>query len=177
MQTHTHTQRNTLKWNSKKERDVLCHMCLPSSSHTCTTLLQPMHAHANTHSSLPVAKKRCVASSSWGEILTFSSFSASLKIEKSCCFLSWLDTLLFVRLSAKGMQNHTACYAYENRQCTHNSIEIFSLINISHSSAVIDVVMEKLSSEIKKTRVIESNVIYIVPNHHKSHFITIYIYR
>lgn len=53
---------------------------------------------------LPVARKRCVASRSCGETLTFISLSDSLNMEKSCCFLSWWDTLLFVRLSAAKTQ-------------------------------------------------------------------------
>lgn len=85
------------------------------NSSIVTTLLCTVHAHVwkHTHTVLPVAKKRCVASSSCGEIFTFSSFSPSLKIEKSCCFLSWLDTLRLLRLSAVDTDcNHEAHISY-----------------------------------------------------------------
>lgn len=45
-------------------------------------------------------RKRWVARRSCGEIFTFISFSDSLNMEKSCCFLSWCDTLRLLRLSA-----------------------------------------------------------------------------
>lgn len=75
---------------------------------------------------LPVAMKRCVASSSCGEILTLISESESLNREKSCRLLSRCGTLCFFRLSAIGpqgkydSQNH--CWsldAYTNFGITH----------------------------------------------------------
>lgn len=53
---------------------------------------------------LPVAMKRCVASSSCGEIFTLISESESLNREKSCRLLSRCGTLCFFRLSAIGAQ-------------------------------------------------------------------------
>ena len=73
---------------------LLCH-CLHAQMYTAY-----VDTGISKHTALPVAKKRCVATNSWGEIFTFSSFSASLNMEKSCCFLSWWDTRLLVRLSA-----------------------------------------------------------------------------
>lgn len=48
---------------------------------------------------LPVARNRCIARRSCGEILTFISLSVCLKAEKSC-FLSRWATFFFVLLSA-----------------------------------------------------------------------------
>lgn len=57
-------------------------------------------AGANTEKQhLPVARKRCMARRSWGDILTFISLSVCLKAEKSC-FLSRWATFFFVLLSA-----------------------------------------------------------------------------
>lgn len=50
---------------------------------------------------LPVARKRCMAKRSCGDILTFISLSVCLKAEKSC-FLSRWATFFFVLLSAEG---------------------------------------------------------------------------
>lgn len=48
---------------------------------------------------LPVARNRCIARRSCGDILTFISLSVCLKAEKSC-FLSRWATFFFVLLSA-----------------------------------------------------------------------------
>lgn len=71
-------------------------------THRCTYTHTHKHIHPPIHTEvLPVARKRCVASSSWGDIFTFISFSVRLKMEKSCCFLSWWDTRLLVLLSTR----------------------------------------------------------------------------
>lgn len=70
---------------------------------------------------VPVERKRCVASRSWGEIFTFISFSDSLKMEKSCCFCSWWETRRLVRLSAENTGR--------TRKWTHVSDGDTSVIN------------------------------------------------
>lgn len=91
------------------QQDLLRQMARPERLHLCTTGFMKTSkktskstsaASVSMRTKSPVAMKRCVASSSCGEIFTFSSFSAILKMEKSCRFLSWLDTRLLVRLSA-----------------------------------------------------------------------------
>ncbi len=98
--THTHSSLHPLAQNSKPIR-AHAHT---NSSHTHFPHSEGLRAHWGKSSSnaahLPVARKRRVASRSWGDILTFISLSVGLKAEKSCFLSRWV-IFFFVLLSAE----------------------------------------------------------------------------
>lgn len=94
--------------SEKKKKGLLCSaLCAHVSTFLRLNAQDILKLFSRPEKKLPVARKRCVASSSWGETFTFISLSESLKMEKSCCFLSWWDTRRFVRLSATKTQKCT----------------------------------------------------------------------
>lgn len=110
-QTHTHTTDThsthilaPLHPLAQKIQSPYGHMHT-QTAHTHTfPHSEGLRAHWGKSSSnaahLPVARKRRVASRSWGDILTFISLSVGLKAEKSCFLSRWV-IFFFVLLSAE----------------------------------------------------------------------------
>lgn len=69
-------------------------------THTFPTVRAHWGKSSSNAAHLPVARKRTVASRSWGDILTFISLSVGLKAEKSCFLSRWV-IFFFVLLSAE----------------------------------------------------------------------------
>lgn len=84
---------------------------------------------------LPVAMKRCVASSSCGEIFTRISESESLNKEKSCRFLSRWGTRCFLRLSAMKSQGTDEL---SQDSCCRNSWQVFPGMHTDRSFEIYE---------------------------------------
>ena len=99
--THTHSSLHPLAQKFKAHTGTCTHKQL---THTLSPHSEGLRAHWGKSSSnaahLPVARKRRVASRSWGDILTFISLSVGLKAEKSCFLSRWV-IFFFVLLSAE----------------------------------------------------------------------------
>lgn len=107
--THSFTRKQTTDIHSTHIRihiSVHGHTCMLAHTHTLSPQCHSrgLRAHWGKSSSnaahLPVARKRRVASRSWGDILTFISLSEGLKAEKSCFLSRWVIFFL-VLLSAE----------------------------------------------------------------------------